>query len=142
MQAYARLEDAGPDRGTIESGYYVRARPSTPEQSLRCLASQGGVPRVNVASLVFDVLEAIKSPKMCLWDRRSQVGGHVPNEKLNRATVDAAQQMVRNAQREEIGRPVNSELRRLSRCAHAESGSGDPHEDLASLAGRYGSTQS
>src|SRR5260370_20442929 len=90
MQAYARLEDVGLIEARSRSGYYVRARPP-PAAAEPAMSSPPKLStEVNVASLVFDVLEAIKHPEIVPLGSAFPSPEHFPNEKLNRATVDPA----------------------------------------------------
>src|SRR5258708_19958479 len=88
MQAYARLEDVGLIEARSRSGYYVRARPSPPAAEPAMSSPPKVSTEVNVASLVFDVLEAIKQPEIVPLGSAFPSPEHFPNEKLNRATVD------------------------------------------------------
>jgi len=93
MQAYARLEDVGLIEARSRSGYYVRARPSPPAAEPAMSSPPKVSTEVNVASLVFDVLEAIKQPEIVPLGSAFPSPEHFPNEKLNRATVDAARRL-------------------------------------------------
>src|ERR1700754_110326 len=64
MHAYARLEDFGIIEARPRSGYYVRSRPL--RRALEPVTSSPPTASadVDVANLVFDVLEAIKRPEI------------------------------------------------------------------------------
>src|SRR5258708_11198681 len=88
MQAYARLEDVGLIEARSRSGYYVRARPAPPAaepamSSPRKVRSEG-----DVASLVFDVLEAIKQPEIVPLGSAFPSPEYFPNAKRNVSARD------------------------------------------------------
>jgi DNA-binding transcriptional MocR family regulator len=90
MHAYARLEDFGLIEARPRSGYQVRARPS-PLAAKPVMSSPPTVStEVNVASLVFDVLEAIKQPEIVPLGSAFPSPEYFPIVKLNRAAADAA----------------------------------------------------
>src|SRR5262245_60745868 len=83
MHAYARLEDCGLIEGRPRSGYYVRSRSSRPT-TMPAMSSPPTVStEVNVANLVFDVLEAIKHPEIVPLGSAFPSPEHFPTDKLN-----------------------------------------------------------
>src|SRR5216683_3471904 len=120
MRAYARLEDVGMIEARSRSGYYVRARPSPPAAEPAMSSPPKVSTAVNVASLVFDVLEAIKQPEIVPLGSAFPSPEHFPNEKLNRATVDAARRLSVWSSVRDLP-PGNSELRRLIALRYSQS---------------------
>jgi DNA-binding transcriptional MocR family regulator len=92
MHAYASLEDLDLIEARPRSGYYVRAHPSRLAAEPAMSSSPTVSTEVNVASLVFDVLEAIKRPEIVPLGSAFPSPEHFPIEKLNRAAGDAARQ--------------------------------------------------
>ena len=129
MHAYARLEDFGLIEARSRSGYYVRARPSPPAAEPAMSSPPKVSTEVNVASLVFDVLEAIKQPEIVPLGSAFPSPEHFPNEKLNRAAVDAARRLSVWSSVRDLP-PGNSELRRLIALRYAESGVEIAPEDI------------
>jgi DNA-binding transcriptional MocR family regulator len=86
MRAYAQLEDSGLIEARPKSGYYVCARPSRPAAEPEASAPPAASMKVNVASLVFDVLEAIKRPEIVHLGSAFPSPEHFPIEKLRRAS--------------------------------------------------------
>jgi DNA-binding transcriptional MocR family regulator len=129
MRAYARLEDFGLIEARPKSGYYVRAHPSRsaaePEMSAPAAVSM----EVNVASLVFDVLESIKRPEIVPLGSAFPSPEHFPVEKLNRASADAARRLSAWSSVRDLP-PGNSELRRLIALRYAKSGVEIAPEDI------------
>jgi DNA-binding transcriptional MocR family regulator len=134
MHAYARLEDFGLIEARSRSGYYVRARPSPPAAEPAMSSPPKVSTEVNVASLVFDVLEAIKQPEIVPLGSAFPSPEHFPNEKLNRATVDAARRLSVWSSVRDLP-PGNSELRRLIALRYAESGVEIAPEDIVITCG-------
>src|SRR5580692_332653 len=64
MHAYARLEDLGLIEARPRSGYYVRTRPAPPAAEPAMSSPPNVSIEVDVASLVFDLLEGIKQPEI------------------------------------------------------------------------------
>jgi DNA-binding transcriptional MocR family regulator len=93
MHAYARLEDFGLIEARPKSGYYVRARPSRPSREPAMSTPPTVSTKVDVASLVFDVLEGIKRPEIVPLGSAFASPQHFPMEKLNRAAADAARRL-------------------------------------------------
>ena len=134
MHAYARLEDFGLIEARSRSGYYVRARPSPPAAEPAMSSPPKVSTEVNVASLVFDVLEAIKQPEIVPLGSAFPSPEHFPNEKLNRAAVDAARRLSVWSSVRDLP-PGNSELRRLIALRYAESGVEIAPEDIVITCG-------
>ena len=93
MHAYERLEDFGLIEARPKSGYYVRARPPTPAAEPVVSSPPTVSTEVNVADLVFDVLEAIKRPEIVPLGSAFPSPEHFPIEKLNKAAADAARRL-------------------------------------------------
>jgi DNA-binding transcriptional MocR family regulator len=133
MHAYARLEDFGLIEARPRSGYYVRARPSRPAEPV--MSSPPTVStEVNVAGLVFDVLEAIKRPEIVPLGSAFPSPEHFPTEKLNRAAADVARRLSVWSSVRDLP-PGNSELRRLIALRYAEAGVDTAPEDIVITCG-------
>ena len=109
--AYESLEDLGLIEVRPRSGYYVRPRPSRPTAE-PAVSSPTGSTKVNIASLVFDVLDAIKRPEIVALGSAFPSREHFPIEKLNRAAAAAARRLSTWSSVRDLP-PGNSELRRL-----------------------------
>ena len=129
MHAYARLEDFGLIEARSRSGYYVRARPSRPAAEPVVSSPPTVSTEVNVASLVFDVLEAIKRPEIVPLGSAFASPEHFPIEKLNRAAADAARRLPAWSSVRDLP-PGSSELRRLIALRYAETGVDIAPEDI------------
>jgi DNA-binding transcriptional MocR family regulator len=90
MHAYARLEDLGLIEARPRSGYYVRTRPAPPAAEPAMSSPPNVSIEVDVASLVFDLLEGIKQPEIVALGSAFPSPEHFPHDKLKRAAVDAA----------------------------------------------------
>jgi DNA-binding transcriptional MocR family regulator len=121
MRAYAQLEDCGLIESRPKSGYYVGGRSSRAAAEPDMSAPPAVSTEVNVASLVFDVLEAIKRPDIVPLGSAFPSPEHFPIEKLNRASADAARRSSAWSSVRDLP-PGNSELRRLIALRYAESG--------------------
>ena len=121
MRAYAHLEDLGLIEARPRSGYYVRARQPRPTLEPSMSSPPAVSAEVNVASLVFDVLRAIKRPDIVPLGSAFPSPEHFPIVRLNRAAAEAAR-------RSSIFTSItdlpsgNSELRRLIALRYAEAG--------------------
>jgi len=134
MHAYARLEDLGLIEARSRSGYYVRARPSRSAAEPAISSPPRVSTEVNVASLVFDVLEAIKQPEIVPLGSAFPSPEHFPIEKLNRASADAARRLSTWSSVRDLP-PGNSDLRRLIALRCAESGVEIAPEDVVITCG-------
>ena len=134
MHAYARLEDVGLIEARPKSGYYVRARPWRPSEEPVMSTPPTASTEVNVASLVFDVLEAMKRPEIVPLGSAFPSPEHFPNEKLDRAAADAARRLAVWSSVSDLP-PGNSELRRLIALRYAESGVDIAPEDIVITCG-------
>jgi DNA-binding transcriptional MocR family regulator len=134
MHAYARLEDFGLIEARPKSGYYVRARPSRRSGEPAMSTPPTVSTEVNVASLVFDVLEEIKRPEIVPLGSAFPSPEHFPIEKLNRAAADAARRLPVWSSVSDLP-PGNSELRRLIALRYAESGMDIAAEDIVITCG-------
>ena len=134
MHAYARLEDFGLIEARSRSGYYVRARSSQPVGEPAMSSPPKVSTEVNVASLVFDVLEAIKRPEIVPLGSAFPSPEHFPNDKLNRAAIDAARRLSVWSSVRDLP-PGNSELRRLIALRYAKSGVDITFEDIVITCG-------
>jgi DNA-binding transcriptional MocR family regulator len=134
MHAYARLEDFGLIEARPRSGYYVRAHPSRPAAEPAMSSPPTVSTEVNVASLVFDVLEAIKRPEIVPLGSAFPSPEHFPIEKLNGAAADAARRLsVWSSVRDlPLG---NKELRRLIALRYAEAGVDITPDDIVITCG-------
>jgi DNA-binding transcriptional MocR family regulator len=134
MRAYAQLEDLGLIEARLKSGYYVRARPSRPAAEPETSAPPTAGMEVNVASLVFDVLEAIKRPEIVPLGSAFPSPEHFPIEKLRMASADAVRRLSVWSSVGDLP-PGNSELRRLIALRYAESGVEIAPEDIVITCG-------
>ena len=132
--AYAWLEDFGLIEARPRSGYYVRARPSRPLAEPAASSPPTVSTEVNVASLVFGVLDAIKHPEIVPLGSAFPSPEHFPIEKLNRAAADAARRLSAWSSVRDLP-PGNSELRRLIALRYAESGVDIAPEDIVITCG-------
>jgi DNA-binding transcriptional MocR family regulator len=134
MHAYARLEEFGVIEARPRSGYYVRSRPlrraSEPVTSSPPTVST----EVNVANLVFDVLEAIKRPEIVPLGSAFPSPEHFPTEKLNKAAANAARRLSVWSSVRDLP-PGNVELRRLIALRYAEAGVDIAPEDIVITCG-------
>ena len=129
MRAYARLEDLCFIQGRSRSGYYVRARPSRPAAEPATTSPPTVSTEVNVAKLVFDVLEAIKRPEIVPLGSAFPSPEHFPTEKLNKAAADAARRLPVWSSVRDLP-PGNAELRRLIALRYAEAGVDTTPDDI------------
>jgi DNA-binding transcriptional MocR family regulator len=134
MHAYARLEDFGLIEARARSGYYVRARPSPPAAEPAMSSPPDVSTEVNVASLVFDLLEGIKQPEIVPLGSAFPSPEHFPHDKLKRAAVDAARRSSVWSSVRDLP-PGNSELRRLIALRYAESEVEVASEDIVITCG-------
>jgi DNA-binding transcriptional MocR family regulator len=134
MRAYAQLEDFGLIGVRPRSGYYVRARPSRPAAEPETSVPPAVSMEVNVASLIFDVLDAIKRPEIVPLGSAFPSPEHFPIEKLNRAAADSARRLSVWSSVRDLP-PGNSELRRLIALRYAESGVEIAPEDIVITCG-------
>jgi DNA-binding transcriptional MocR family regulator len=134
MRAYAQLEDSGLIEARPKSGYYVRARPSRPSEEPAMSRPPTASTEVNVAGLVFDVLEAMKRPEIVPLGSAFPSPEHFPNEKLDRAAADAARRLPVWSSITDLP-PGNSESRRLIALRYAESGVDIAPEDIVITCG-------
>jgi DNA-binding transcriptional MocR family regulator len=121
MHAYARLEDFGFIEARPRSGYYVRSRPSRPAAEPVTSSPPTISTEVDVADLVFDVLEEIKRPDIVPLGSAFPSPEHFPTEKLNKAAADAARRLPVWSSVRDLP-PGNVELRRLIALRYAEAG--------------------
>jgi DNA-binding transcriptional MocR family regulator len=130
MRAYSWLENVGAIEARSKSGYYIRARPSwTAAQQPMPSSPPKEITEVNVASLVFDVLEAIRQPEIVPLGSAFPSPKHFPIEKLNRAAADAARRLSAWSSIRELP-PGNGELRRLIALRYSESGMSIAPDDI------------
>jgi DNA-binding transcriptional MocR family regulator len=134
MHAYARLEDFGLIEARPRSGYYVRARPSRPAAEPAMSSPPTVSTEVNVAGLVFEVLEAIKRPEIVPLGSAFPSPEHFPTEKLNKAAADAARRLPVWSSVRDLP-PGNVELRRLIALRYAEAGVDVTPEDIVITCG-------
>jgi DNA-binding transcriptional MocR family regulator len=134
MHAYARLEDFGLIEARPRSGYYVRARPPRPAAEPTASSPPTVSTEVNVASLVFNVLESIKRPQIVPLGSAFPSPEHFPTEKLNNAAADAARRLSAWSSVRDLP-PGNSELRRLIALRYVESGVDIAPEDIVITCG-------
>jgi len=134
MHAYARLEDSGVIEARPRSGYYVRSRPlrraAEPVTSSPPTVSTD----VDVANLVFDVLEAIKHPEIVPLGSAFPSPEHFPTEKLNKAAAEAARRLPVWSSVRDLP-PGNAELRRLIALRYAEAGVDVAPDDIVMTCG-------
>jgi DNA-binding transcriptional MocR family regulator len=134
LRAYAQLEDLGLIEGRPRSGYYVRSRSSRsvaePATSSPPTASTG----VDVASLVFEVLETIKRPEIVPLGSAFPSPEHFPTKKLNKAAADAARRLPVWSSVRDLP-PGNVELRRLIALRYAEVGIDTAPDDIVITCG-------
>jgi DNA-binding transcriptional MocR family regulator len=130
MRAYSWLEDTGVIKARSKSGYYVRALPSWTAADQPIVSSPPKeITEVNVASLVFDVLEATRQPEIVPLGSAFPSPEHFPIEKLNRAAAKAARRLSVWSSVRDLP-PGNSELRRLIALRYSESGMSIPPDDI------------
>src|SRR5262245_8368237 len=134
MHAYARLEDRGFIEARPRSGYYVRPRRSEPPTEPVMLSPPTVSSEVNVASLVFEVLKAIKQPEIVPLGSAFPSPEHFPTDKLNKAAADAARRLPVWSSVRDLP-PGNVELRRLIALRHAEAGVDILPEDIVITCG-------
>jgi DNA-binding transcriptional MocR family regulator len=132
--AYESLEDVGLIEARPRSGYYVRPRPSRPAAEPAVSSPPVGSTKVNIASLVFDVLDAIKRPEIVALGSAFPSPEHFPIEKLNRAAAAAARRLSTWSSVRDLP-PGNSELRRLIALRYAETGVDVAPEDIVITCG-------
>jgi DNA-binding transcriptional MocR family regulator len=134
LQAYVRLEDTGFIEARPRSGYYVRSRPSG-QAALPLRSSPAPVStEVNVANLVFDVLEAIKHPEIVPLGSAFPSPEHFPTDRLNKAAADAARRLPVWSSVRDLP-PGNVELRRLIALRYAEAGVDIAPDDIVITCG-------
>lgn len=133
-RAYARLEDLCLIEGRPKSGYYVRARLSQPAAEPAASSPPTVSTEVNVAQLVFDVLEAIKRPEIVPLGSAFPSPEHFPTEKLNKAAADAARRLPVWSSVRDLP-PGNAELRRLIALRYAEVGVDTAPDDIVITCG-------
>jgi DNA-binding transcriptional MocR family regulator len=134
MRAYAQLEDVGLIEARPKSGYFVRICLSRPAAEPETSAPPAVSTKVNVASLVFDVLEAIKRPEIVPLGSAFPSPEHFPVEKLNRAAATTARRLSAWSSVEDLP-PGNSELLRLIALRYAKSGVEVAPEDIVITCG-------
>src|SRR5262249_55752740 len=134
MHAYARLEDSGFIEARPRSGYYVRSRRALVAAEPLMSSPPTVSTEVNVADLVFDVLEAIKRPEIVPLGSAFPSPEHFPTEKLNKAAADAARRLPVWSSVRDLP-PGNVELRRLIALRYAEAGIDIAPEDIVITCG-------
>jgi DNA-binding transcriptional MocR family regulator len=134
MHAYVRLEDVGLIEARPRSGYYVRSRLSRPAAEPVMSSPPTVSTEVNVANLVFDVLEAIKRPEIVPLGSAFPSPEHFPIDQLNRAAANAARRLPVWSSVRDLP-PGNFELRRLIALRYAEAGVDIVPEDIVITCG-------
>jgi DNA-binding transcriptional MocR family regulator len=134
MRAYARLEDMRLIEARPRSGYYARARRSRPAAEPATSSPPTASTEVNVASLVFDVLESIKRPEIVPLGSAFPSPEHFPTEKLDKAAADAARRLPVWSSVRDLP-PGNAELRRLIALHYAEVGLDAAPDDIVITCG-------
>ncbi|MGY3611054.1 MULTISPECIES: aminotransferase-like domain-containing protein [unclassified Bradyrhizobium] len=134
MHAYARLEDLGIIEARPRSGYYVRSRPSRRAPEPVTSSPPAESTEVDVAHLVFDVLETIKRPEIVPLGSAFPSPEHFPTEKLNKAAADAARRLPVWSSVRDLP-PGNVELRRLIALRYAEAGVDIAPDDIVITCG-------
>src|SRR5262245_12530953 len=134
VHAYSRLEDFGIIEARPRSGFYVRSRPSG--RTIEPVTSSPPTvsTEVNVANLVFDVLEAIKRPEIVPLGSAFPSPEHFPTEKLNKAAADVARRLPVWSSVRDLP-PGNVELRRLIALRYAEAGVDIAPDDIVITCG-------
>jgi len=89
---------------------------------------------VNVANLVFDVLEAIKHPEIVPLGSAFPSPEHFPTDRLNKAAADAARRLPVWSSVRDLP-PGNVELRRLIALRYAEAGVDIAPDDIVITCG-------
>jgi DNA-binding transcriptional MocR family regulator len=134
LHAYERLEDFGLIEARPRSGYYVCSRSLRPAAEPVMSSPPTVSTEVNVANLVFDVLEAIKRPEIVPLGSAFPSAEHFPTDKLNKAAVDAARRLPVWSSVRDLP-PGNIELRRLIALRYAEAGVDIPPEEIVITCG-------
>lgn len=134
MHAYVRLEDFGLVEARPRSGYYVRSRTSRPAPEPVMSSPATMSTEVNVANLVFEVLEAIKRPEIVPLGSAFPSPEHFPTVKLNKAAANAARRLPVWSSVRDLP-PGNVELRRLIALRYAEAGVDIAPDDIVITCG-------
>ena len=120
MHAYVRLEDLASSRhGRDPVTTCAHVRQAAPEPVMSSPATIST--EVNVANLVFEVLEAIKRPEIVPLGSAFPSPEHFPTVKLNKAAANAARRLPVWSSVRDLP-PGNVEVRRLIALRYAEAG--------------------
>ena len=133
MQAYGQLEARGLIDARPKSGFYVRAKDAwAPEPATSC--PKRGTTGVDVASLVFEVLESIRHREIVPFGSAFPSPELFPLDKLNKAAAAAARHLPTWSSVTDFT-PGNAELRRLIGLRYLESGIAIAADDIVITAG-------
>ena len=133
MQAYGQLEARGLIDARPKSGFYVRAKDAwAPEPATTC--PKRGTTGVDVASLVFEVLESIRHREIVPFGSAFPSPELFPLNKLNKAAAAAARHLPTWSSVTDFT-PGNAELRRLIGLRYLESGIAIAADDIVITAG-------
>ncbi len=134
LQAYGQLETRGLIFARPQSGYYVRAQETgrAPEPAIS--SPRRGSTRVDVASLVFEVLASIKDREIVPLGSPFPSPELFPLEKLNKIAAAAARNLPTWSSISDLT-PGNAELRRLIGRRYLEAGLAISADDIVITSG-------
>jgi DNA-binding transcriptional MocR family regulator len=134
LQAYGQLEARGLISARPKSGFFVSAREASwaPEPAIS--SPPRGATRVDVASLVFEVLHSIRDLKIVPLGSPFPSPELFPLEKLNKAAASAARHLPTWSSVTDFT-PGNAELRRLIALRYLESGLAISADDIVITSG-------
>ena len=121
LQAYGQLEARGLISARPRSGYYVRARETSWAPEPAVSSPRHRSTRVDVASLVFEVLASIKDREIVPLGSAFPSPELFPLQKLNKMAAAAARRLPIWSSISDLT-PGNAELRRLIGLRYLESG--------------------
>ena len=134
LQAYGQLEARGLISARTRSGFYVRASESSWAPVPAISSPHRGSTRVDVASLVFEVLASIKDRDVVPLGSAFPSPELFPLEKLNRIAAAAARRLPTWSSISDLT-PGNAELRRLIGLRYLESGVAISADDIVITSG-------
>ena len=134
LQAFGQLEARGLINARPRSGYYVRAKEAgwAPEPTIS--SPHRGSTRVDVASLVFEVLASIKDREIIPLGSAFPSPELFPLQKLNKIAAAAARRLPTWSSISDLT-PGNAELRRLIGLRYLESGLAISADDIVITSG-------